>query len=56
MIVGTLLDNLLEAKKNANDRGIPWWKPFQNRKGDSRSDEYYSMPIRMNEWMPTRYL
>ncbi|XP_034895309.1 nucleobase-ascorbate transporter 3 [Populus alba] len=56
MIVGTLLDNLLEAKKSSTDRGIPWWKPFQNRKGDSRSTEYYSMPIRLNEWMPTRYL
>ncbi|KAG5230975.1 PIGMENT DEFECTIVE EMBRYO family protein [Salix suchowensis] len=40
----------------SNDRGIPWWKPFQNRKGDSRSAEFYGMPIRINEWMPTRYL
>ncbi|KAF9668610.1 hypothetical protein SADUNF_Sadunf14G0021500 [Salix dunnii] len=56
MIVGTLLDNLLEARNNINDRGIPWWKPFQNRKGDSRSAEFYGMPIRINEWMPTRYL
>ncbi|KAJ6400122.1 hypothetical protein OIU84_015723 [Salix udensis] len=56
MIVGTLLDNLLEARSTSNDRGIPWWKPFQNRKGDSRSAEFYGMPIRINEWMPTRYL
>ncbi|KAF9687598.1 hypothetical protein SADUNF_Sadunf02G0110000 [Salix dunnii] len=56
MIVGTLLDNTLEARQTINDRGIPWWKPFQNRKGDVRTDEFYSMPLKINEWMPTRFL
>ncbi|KAJ6404834.1 hypothetical protein OIU84_012914 [Salix udensis] len=56
MIVGTLLDNTLESRQTINDRGIPWWKPFQNRKGDVRTDEFYSMPLKINEWMPTRFL
>ncbi|KAF7829729.1 nucleobase-ascorbate transporter 3 [Senna tora] len=56
IIVGTLLDNTLDAKHTANDRGIPWWVPFQNRKGDVRNDEFYSLPLRINEYMPTRFL
>ncbi|CAK7347609.1 unnamed protein product [Dovyalis caffra] len=56
MIVGTLLDNTLDARRTVNDRGIPWWKPFQSRKGDVRTEEFYSMPLRINEWMPTRFL
>ncbi|XP_011017252.1 PREDICTED: nucleobase-ascorbate transporter 3-like [Populus euphratica] len=56
MIVGTVLDSTLEARQTINDRGIPWWKPFQSRKGDVRTDEFYSLPLRINEWMPTRFL
>ncbi|KAG6784542.1 hypothetical protein POTOM_010239 [Populus tomentosa] len=56
MIVGTLLDSTLEARQAINDRGIPWWKPFQSRKGDVRTDEFYGLPLRINEWMPTRFL
>ncbi|XP_028757640.1 nucleobase-ascorbate transporter 3 [Neltuma alba] len=50
IIVGTLLDNTLDAKRTANDRGVPWWVPFQARKGDSRNDEFYSYPLRLNEY------
>ncbi|KAI4316750.1 hypothetical protein L6164_024698 [Bauhinia variegata] len=56
IIVGTVLDNTLEAKHTMNDRGIPWWIPFQNRKGDVRNDEFYSLPLRINEYIPTRFL
>ncbi|PSR99732.1 Nucleobase-ascorbate transporter like [Actinidia chinensis var. chinensis] len=55
MIVGTLLDNTLEAKQNRNERGIPWWIPFQNRKGDSRNEEFYSFPLRISELIPSRF-
>ncbi|KAE8674533.1 Nucleobase-ascorbate transporter 3 [Hibiscus syriacus] len=55
IIVGTVLDNTLEAK-HVNDRGIPWWKPFQHRKGDSRTEEFYSYPLRINEYIPSRFL
>ncbi|KAF7140447.1 hypothetical protein RHSIM_Rhsim06G0041800 [Rhododendron simsii] len=56
MIVGTLLDNTLDAHHTRNERGIPWWTPFQNRKGDNRNEEFYSYPIRMHEWIPSRFL
>ncbi|PSS31390.1 Nucleobase-ascorbate transporter like [Actinidia chinensis var. chinensis] len=56
MIVGTLLDNTLEAKQTRDERGIPWWVPFQNRKGDSRNEEFYSFPLRINEIIPSRFL
>ncbi|KAG6672244.1 hypothetical protein I3842_16G047800 [Carya illinoinensis] len=56
MIVGTLLDNTIDWKSTINDRGIPWWVPFQNRHGDVRNDEFYSLPLRINEYMPTRFL
>ncbi|KAE8669127.1 Nucleobase-ascorbate transporter 3 [Hibiscus syriacus] len=55
IIVGTVLDNTLEAKQ-LDDRGIPWWKPFQHRKGDVRTEEFYSYPLRINEYIPTRFL
>ncbi|XVE69993.1 hypothetical protein DITRI_Ditri10aG0036100 [Diplodiscus trichospermus] len=55
IIVGTVLDNTLEAK-HLNDRGVPWWKPFQLSKGDARTEEFYGYPLRLNEYMPTRFL
>ncbi|KAJ0570816.1 putative xanthine/uracil/vitamin C permease [Helianthus annuus] len=56
MMVGTLLDNTLDAHDAHDDRGVPWWKPFQHRKGDGRNEEFYSFPLRINEYMPRRYL
>lgn len=56
IIVGTIIDNTLEAKQTAVDRGLPWWGPFQNRKGDVRNDEFYRLPLRINEYIPTRFL
>ena len=55
-VVGTVLDNnTLEAMNRASDRGLPWWVPFQNRKDDVRNEEFYS-PIRILDFIPTRYL
>ncbi|PWA48991.1 nucleobase-ascorbate transporter 3 [Artemisia annua] len=56
MIVGTILDNTLDAHDARDDRGVGWWHPFQHRKGDSRNEEFYSFPLRINEYMPRRYL
>lgn len=56
MIVGTLLDTTLEARDAAAERGVPWWIPFQNRKGEVRNEEFYSLPLRINEFMPTRFI
>ncbi|KAI3886498.1 hypothetical protein MKW92_043703 [Papaver armeniacum] len=32
LIVGTLLDNTLDARRYVEDRGLGWWIPFQHRK------------------------
>lgn len=56
IIVGTLLDNTLDAKHTYNDRGIPWLIAFQDRDGDVRNEEFYRLPLRINEFMPTRFL
>ncbi|KAK0575582.1 hypothetical protein LWI29_003220 [Acer saccharum] len=56
IIVGTVLDNTLIARETAVERGMPWWKPFQHRKGDSRNEEFYNFPVRFHEYMPTRFL
>jgi len=56
IIVGTVLDNTLEAKQTAVDRGLQWWVPFQKRKGDGRNDEFYRFPLRLTEYIPSRFL
>lgn len=56
LIIATLLDNTLEARRTVEERGLPWLLPFHHRKGDSRNDEFYSYPLRINEYIPTRFL
>ncbi|KAF6143425.1 hypothetical protein GIB67_029594 [Kingdonia uniflora] len=56
MFIGTLLDNTLETSHTADDRGIPWWVPFQKRKGDMRNEEFYSLPLRLHDYIPTRFM
>ncbi|KAK9270002.1 hypothetical protein L1049_025575 [Liquidambar formosana] len=55
MIVGTVLDNTLDPY-TVDERGLPWWRPYQNRKGDGRSDEFYTLPLRMHGYLPSRFL
>ncbi|KAK7291141.1 hypothetical protein RIF29_06053 [Crotalaria pallida] len=55
IIVGTILDNTLEAKHTATERGLPWWAPFQARKGDVRNDEFYRFPLKLTEHIPSRF-
>ncbi|CAH9111252.1 unnamed protein product [Cuscuta epithymum] len=55
MIVGTVLDNTLEARHRLEERGVPWLAPFQQRKGDSRNEEFYSYPLRIDEYIPSRF-
>ncbi|KAL7245103.1 hypothetical protein ACSBR2_000440 [Camellia fascicularis] len=54
MIVGTTLDNTFEAH-SLEERGIPWWAPFQSRRDDSRTEEFYNYPLRINELIPSRF-
>ncbi|RAL40509.1 hypothetical protein DM860_006579 [Cuscuta australis] len=55
MIVGTVLDNTLRARDTLEERGVPWLVPFQQRRGDSRNDEFYSYPLRIDEYIPSRF-
>ncbi|PIA52343.1 hypothetical protein AQUCO_01000302v1 [Aquilegia coerulea] len=55
MIVATVLDNAIDAKHNGGDRGLSWWVPFQNRHGDVRNEEFYSYPLRIHQYIPTRF-
>uniref|UniRef100_A0A7N0SXN4 Nucleobase-ascorbate transporter 3 n=1 Tax=Kalanchoe fedtschenkoi TaxID=63787 RepID=A0A7N0SXN4_KALFE len=55
LIVGALLDNTLEPHKHVGDRGVPWWAPYMHRKGDVRNEEFYSYPMRMMEFIPSRF-
>ncbi|KAH0454975.1 hypothetical protein IEQ34_016899 [Dendrobium chrysotoxum] len=53
ILVGTFLDNTLDAINSTTDRGLSWWSPFQNPKGDVRTEEFYSYPIRVHELLPS---
>ncbi|GKV30381.1 hypothetical protein SLEP1_g39199 [Rubroshorea leprosula] len=55
MIVGTLLDNTLDARRTSEDRGLPWWERFQYKHGDNRTEEFYSFPLLIREYIPTRF-
>uniref|UniRef100_A0A0E0C7Z8 Nucleobase-ascorbate transporter 2 n=1 Tax=Oryza meridionalis TaxID=40149 RepID=A0A0E0C7Z8_9ORYZ len=52
LIVAVFLDNTLEVKNAAKDRGMPWWVPFRSFKGDARSEEFYSLPFNLNRFFP----
>ncbi|PQQ21847.1 nucleobase-ascorbate transporter 2 [Prunus yedoensis var. nudiflora] len=43
LIVAVFLDNTLEYKDSARDRGMPWWVKFRAFKGDSRNEEFYTL-------------
>ncbi|KFK32504.1 hypothetical protein AALP_AA6G251200 [Arabis alpina] len=56
-ILATILDNTLEAGHASEARGMKWWTPFRHRNGgDPRNEEFYSMPLRINHYLPTRFL
>ncbi|KAG8055355.1 hypothetical protein GUJ93_ZPchr0001g30921 [Zizania palustris] len=52
LIVAVFLDNTLEVKNAAKDRGMPWWVPFRSFKGDSRNEEFYNLPFNLNRFFP----
>lgn len=54
LMVAIVLDNTLEAKISYSDRGFSWLKPFNRH--DARNEEFYSFPIKVHEWIPTRFL
>ncbi|GMH12032.1 hypothetical protein Nepgr_013873 [Nepenthes gracilis] len=52
LIVAVILDNTLEVEKSKKDRGMPWWVKFRTFKGDSRSEEFYTLPFNLNRFFP----
>lgn len=52
LIVAVFLDNTLEFKNTAKDRGMPWWAKFRSFKGDSRNEEFYTLPFNLNRFFP----
>ncbi|KAL6201336.1 hypothetical protein ACLB2K_025050 [Fragaria x ananassa] len=52
LLVAVFLDNTLEYKESARDRGMPWWAKFRAFKGDSRNEEFYTLPFNLNRFFP----
>ncbi|XP_077227834.1 nucleobase-ascorbate transporter 2-like [Tasmannia lanceolata] len=52
LIVAVFLDNTLDYKDTAVDRGMPWWVRFRTFKGDSRNEEFYTLPFNLNRFFP----
>jgi len=52
LIVAIFLDNTLDYKESAIDRGMPWWVKFRAFKGDSRNEEFYTLPFNLNRFFP----
>ncbi|CAM8985856.1 unnamed protein product [Rhodiola kirilowii] len=52
MLVSVFLDNTLEYKESGKDRGMPWWASFRSFKGDTRNEEFYTLPFNLNRFFP----
>ncbi|GAB2231327.1 hypothetical protein Droror1_Dr00010333 [Drosera rotundifolia] len=52
LILAVFLDNTLDLKDSAKDRGMPWWAKFRTFKGDSRNEEFYTLPFNLNRFFP----
>ncbi|XP_024031278.1 nucleobase-ascorbate transporter 6 [Morus notabilis] len=53
--VAYFLDNTLHRRDGAirKDRGKHWWDKFRSYKGDTRSEEFYSLPFNLNKYFPS---
>lgn len=53
--IAYFLDNTLHRNDNSvrKDRGKHWWDKFRSFKGDSRSEEFYSLPFNLNKYFPS---
>ncbi|KAL8140780.1 hypothetical protein V2J09_006801 [Rumex salicifolius] len=53
-IVAYFLDNTLHKDSGSRrDRGKQWWDKFRSYQGDSRSEEFYSLPLDLNRYFPS---
>ncbi|PWZ27844.1 Nucleobase-ascorbate transporter 2 [Zea mays] len=51
-IISVVLDNTLDVRNRAKDRGMPWWARFRTFRGDSRNEEFYNLPFNLNRFFP----
>ncbi|KAI3888972.1 hypothetical protein MKX03_028771 [Papaver bracteatum] len=52
LIVSIFLDNTLDYKDSARDRGMHWWVKFRTFRGDGRNEEFYTLPFNLNRFFP----
>ncbi|KAL1367640.1 hypothetical protein AAHE18_02G066400 [Arachis hypogaea] len=52
LIIAAFLDNTLDYKDSGKDRGMPWWAKFRSFKGDTRNEEFYTLPFNLNRFFP----
>ena len=53
-LVAYFLDNTLHRDPTIRkDRGKHWWDKFRSFKGDTRSEEFYSLPFNLNKYFPS---
>ncbi|PNX74018.1 nucleobase-ascorbate transporter 2-like protein, partial [Trifolium pratense] len=51
-IVAVFLDNTLDYKNSSKDRGMPWWTKFRTFHGDTRNEEFYTLPFNLHRFFP----
>ncbi|CAI9280347.1 unnamed protein product [Lactuca saligna] len=54
-ILAYFLDNTLHYKDSSvrRDRGKDWWDKFHSYQTDTRSEEFYSLPFKLNRYFPS---
>ncbi|KAL1333999.1 nucleobase-ascorbate transporter 6 isoform X2 [Arachis ipaensis] len=53
-VVAYFLDNTLHKDPTIRkDRGKHWWDKYRSFKGDTRSEEFYSLPFNLNKYFPS---
>ncbi|XP_031474757.1 nucleobase-ascorbate transporter 1-like isoform X2 [Nymphaea colorata] len=51
-IVAIFLDNTIDVDMSEKDRGMPWWAKFRSFRGDTRNEEFYTLPCNLNRFFP----
>ncbi|KAG6429604.1 hypothetical protein SASPL_107656 [Salvia splendens] len=53
--LGLVLDLTMPPKDTTTrkDRGMHWWDKFRSYKTDTRSEEFYSLPLNLNKFFPS---
>ncbi|CAH9087581.1 unnamed protein product [Cuscuta epithymum] len=54
-LLALFLDTTLHKKDSTSkkDRGMVWWYKFRSFKGDTRNEEFYSLPFNLNKFFPS---